>query len=109
MLGLIGEVPLQQNRRVAPRIAGPLRRPLAERIDRDPIPTVRRPTQHGERQDITIWREDLGRGIARAIVVNGDLVLARELLEHLADAPEQQPDRRCFVVRGNADVKHPEV
>jgi hypothetical protein len=55
---------------------------------------------------VTIRLQRFGGGVGTAVVEYDDLVLARKVLEDFSNPPEQDADRRGFVVCGNADVQH---
>src|SRR5215207_4975701 len=59
-----------------------------------------------KRQDLGVRTQCLVSRVGAPVVVDEDLVVARVLLEHLADAPEKDADSFGFVVSGNADVQH---
>src|SRR6476469_9958047 len=64
------------------------------------------PAEHREGHDLGVGLERRGRCVGAAVVKDEHLILARVVLEHLADAPEQNADRFSFVVRRDADVQH---
>lgn len=101
---LVGKVTLHQDYRVSPGVPATIQRSPQQLIDCAGIPDVLCAAQNGDGQGIRIRRQDLGRGIGTPVVVNEELVLAREVGEHLADAPKHQPCGRGLVMDGNADV-----
>jgi len=105
MLGLIGKVCLQNHDCVATRIARAPRGLAAQGVDRGGVARSLA-AENGERHDLVIRLERLGGRVGASVVIHEHFVLARLLLEHLAKAPEQQPDGRSFVVCGNAEVEH---
>jgi hypothetical protein len=106
MLGLIGEIGLEGDHRVASGIFGTRGNGATERIERAIIADVLRAAKDRERHHVGVGRERLDGGVGAPVVVDQHLVLARVLLEHPADAPEQDADSFSFVVSGDADIQH---
>ena len=106
VLGLVGEVGLHQHDGVAPRILRPIAGGPQQRLDGARVADVGARSDHGERHHLPVRLERLAGAVGAGVVVDDDLVLARVILEHLADAPEQHAHGRGFVVRGNAEIEH---
>ena len=106
LLGLVGEVGLHRDHRVTPRVPRARGHRAAQGVERPVIADVIGPAEDGEGQDVHVRLQRFRCGVGAAVVVHQNLVLARVLLEHLADAPEQNTDRLRFVVRRYADVQH---
>src|SRR5450631_656254 len=105
MFRLVREIGLEQDDRVASRIARAARRIAAQCVDGRGIADLAA-TEHGEWHDLVIWLERCRGGVGAPVVVHQYLVFARLLLKHLAKAPEQQPDGLGFVISRNANVEH---
>src|SRR5262245_15999870 len=106
MLWLVREVRLKRDHGVAPWIARAFGNGTTQRIECRAIANAFATPKNGERKDLGVRPERLSRGISAAVIEHDDLVLARVILEHRPDAPEQYTDSLCFVVGGYADVQH---
>ena len=109
MLGLVGEVGLHRDQAVAARILGPRRDRAAQRVERPVVAEVLGRAEDRQRKHLGVAPQDFARRVRATVVVDEDLVVARIVLEHLPDAPQQHADRFGFVVRGNAEVEHRQV
>ncbi len=105
MLGLIGEIGLQQDDGVATRIARAPRRLAAERVHGGGVSDTRA-AEDAQRHHLMVGRQRVRGGVGAAIVVDEHLVLARLLLEHLAKAPDEQTDGRGLIVGWYAEEQH---
>ena len=105
MLGLIGEVGLEENDGVAPWIACPARGFAAEGVDGGRIAHARA-TEDAERHHLMVGRQGLGGRVGAPVVVDEHLVLPRLLLEHLAQAPDEETDGGGFVIGRDAEIQH---
>src|SRR5215469_12017670 len=66
------------------------------------IPTA----EYREGKHVGVWPEDLGRRVGAPIIIYRQRVVAREFLEDLPNAPQDEAYRLRLVIRRNADVEH---
>src|SRR5262249_54576197 len=77
-----------------------------QRVECAVVPDAIGSSEHRQRKDFVVWLQRFDGGVCAPIVIDEDFVLARVLLEHLSDAPEQDANCLGFIVRRNTDVQH---
>ena len=88
------------------RVARALARRAKKHIHSSGVPDSLTSANHGQRHHILIGRKGFGGAVRARVVIYDDLILAGILLEHLADAPQENANGWGFVVRRNADIEH---
>jgi len=106
VLGLIGEIGLEGDHRVAARIACSRRHRAGQRIQRGVVPFVLAPVENGQREDVGVRLQRLLRRVGAAVIVDQNLILAGVFLKHLSNTPQEHANGLRFVVCGDTDVQH---
>jgi hypothetical protein len=103
---VIGEVGLQRDDHITFWILRPSHRFTNQELERIGVPEPLLDPDNGQRQHSLIRTQHLIGVVTGPVIRNEDLVVAREISQHLADFPEQHADRSFLVVCRNADVYH---
>jgi hypothetical protein len=104
VLGLIGEICLHYDQSIPPSVPRATRYLTHQLLERGSVaePTVA--AHDGEWNHFGIWLERFARIISAAIVVDDEFVLARIVLKHPSNAPQEHTNSLTFVVGRNADI-----
>ena len=105
VLGLVGEIALHQDHRIASRIPCSPGYLATQAVEGVGVALPLLAMQNRQWGNFCVRQQPVAGLVGASIVVNDDLILARVCLEDLADTPQQDTYGGPFVVCRDADVE----